>query len=119
MQTAADSLPSRASASPASSATSGEMERMTRDFRQFISDCETLLKNAQTLSTEGAALARAEITRRMADARVKLVQLKEAAGERAVSARGATEEYVRREPMKSVLIAAAVGAVIALLVARR
>jgi len=54
MQTAADSLPSRASASPASSATSGEMERMTRDFRQFISDCETLLKNAQTLSTEGA-----------------------------------------------------------------
>jgi len=55
----------------------------------------------------------------MADARVKLVQLKEAAGERAVSARGATEEYVRREPMKSVLIAAAVGAVIALLVARR
>jgi len=119
MQTAAESLPSRASAAPASTAVSADMDRLTRDFRQFISDCETLLKNAQTLSTEGAALARAEITRRMADARVKLVQFKEAAGERATSARGATEEYVRREPMKSVLIAAAVGAFVALVVARR
>jgi ElaB/YqjD/DUF883 family membrane-anchored ribosome-binding protein len=119
MQASAESLPPRTGTTPASSAVSADMDRLTRDFRTFISDCEALLKNAQTLSTEGAALARAEITRRMADARVKLVQFKEAAGERAVTARGATEEYVRREPMKAVMIAAAVGAVVALVVARR
>jgi ElaB/YqjD/DUF883 family membrane-anchored ribosome-binding protein len=95
------------------------MDRLARDFRQFIADCEALFKNAQSLSSEGAAVARAELTRRMADARVKLGELKEAAGERAAHARGATEEYVRREPFKSIMIAAAVGAIVALVVARR
>jgi ElaB/YqjD/DUF883 family membrane-anchored ribosome-binding protein len=98
---------------------SPDVDRITRDFRQLISDFETLLKNAQTLSAEGAAVARAELNRKLADARVKFNSLKEAAGERATHARGATEEYVRREPLKSVLIAAAVGAVVALVVARR
>ena len=98
---------------------SPDMDRLSHDFRQFIADCEALLKNAQTLSSEGAAVARAEVGRKLADARVKLGELKQAAGERAAQARGATEEYVRREPLKSVLIAAGVGALVALLVARR
>jgi len=95
------------------------MDRLSRDFRQFISDCEALLKNAQTLSTESAAIARAELGRKMADARVKLTELKQSAGQRASQAYGVTEEYVRREPMKAVMIAAGVGAVVALIVARR
>ena len=98
---------------------SPDVDRLTRDFRQLISDFETLLKNAQMLSTEGAAIARAELTRRLADARVKFSTLKESAGERAVRTRGATEDYVRREPLKAVLVAAAVGAIVALVVARR
>jgi len=119
MSTPAEALPTRAGVQPIQPAMSPEMDRLSRDFRQFISDCEALLKNAQTLSSEGAAVARAELSRKLADARVKLNELKESAGERAAHARGATEEYICREPMKSVLIAAAVGAVVALLVARR
>jgi len=119
MATNAEALPSRAGVQPVPAAISPEMDRLSRDFRQFLSDCEALLKNAQTLSSEGAAVARAELGRKMADARVKLNELKLSAGERATQARGATEDYVRREPMKSVLIAAAVGAVVALVIAKR
>ena len=119
MSTTAEALSTRTGVQSIPTAMSPEIDRLSRDFRQFISDCEALLKNAQTLSSEGAAVARAELGRKMADARVKLNELKQSAGERATQARGATEDYVRREPMKSVLIAAAVGAVVALLVARR
>jgi ElaB/YqjD/DUF883 family membrane-anchored ribosome-binding protein len=119
MQASAEPLPSRAGVPPVPPAMSPDVDRLTRDFRQLISDFETLLKNAQMLSTEGAAVARAELTRRLADARVKFSTLKESAGERAVRTRGATEDYVRREPLKAVLVAAAVGAIVALVVARR
>src|SRR5436305_6159493 len=111
MATNPETLNTRTGMQAVPSALSPEMDRLSRDFRQFISDCEGLLKHAQTLSSESAAVAKAELSRKMADARVKLTELKEAAGERAVQARGATEEYVRREPIKAVMIAAAVGAV--------
>ena len=88
MQASAEPLPSRAGVSPVPPAMSPDVDRLTRDFRQLISDFETLLKNAQMLSTEGAAVARAELTR-------------------------------SREPLKAVLVAAAVGAIVALVVARR
>jgi len=119
MSTTAEALPTRAGAPSVSQALSPEMDRLSRDFRQFISDCEALLKNAQTLSTESAAIARAELGRKMADARVKLTELKQSAGQRATQAYGVTEDYVRREPIKAVMIAAGVGAVVALVVARR
>ena len=86
---------------------------------EMSTTAEALLKNAQTLSTESAAIARAELGRKMADARVKLTELKQSAGQRATQAYGVTEDYVRREPIKAVMIAAGVGAVVALVVARR
>ena len=119
MSTTAEALNTRAAVQSVPPAMSPELDRLSRDFRQFISDCESLLKHAQTLSSEGAAVAKAELGRKVADARVKLAELREAAGERASQARGATEEYVRREPIKAVMMAAAVGAVVALIVARR
>jgi ElaB/YqjD/DUF883 family membrane-anchored ribosome-binding protein len=119
MPTTAEPLPTRTGMPPVPPAMSPEMDRLARDFRQFIADCEALLKNAQSLSSEGATIAKAELSRKMADARVKITELRTAAGERAAHARGATEEYVRREPFKSVMIAAAVGALVALIVARR
>jgi len=90
MSTTAEALPTRSGAPSLAEATSTvsqvmspEMDRLSRDFRQFISDCEALLKNAQTLPTESAAIARAELGRKMADARVKLTELKQSAGQRA------------------------------------
>ena len=55
-----------------SKAVSPDLEQLTRDFRAFVADCETLLKNATTLSTAGASVARAQLSDRMASAKVKL-----------------------------------------------
>jgi ElaB/YqjD/DUF883 family membrane-anchored ribosome-binding protein len=96
-----------------------ESERLARDFRAFIADCEALLGNAKTLTGEGTAVLRSEFNHKIAEARVRLDELKVATSERAVRARGATEDYVRREPLKALCAAAAVGAVVALLVSRR
>jgi len=98
---------------------SPDMERLTRDFRAFLADCETLLRNAQTLSGEGAAVARTEFTRKLADARVRLDSMKTSANQQAMRAREMTEDYVRREPMKALAIAAGTGALVALIVSRR
>jgi ElaB/YqjD/DUF883 family membrane-anchored ribosome-binding protein len=97
----------------------GDFDRLRDDFRAFVSDCQTLLKNAGQLSGEGATLARAELTRRMADAPERLDSMRRTAGDRAVAVRETTEDYVRREPFKAIGIAAGVGALVALLVSRR
>jgi ElaB/YqjD/DUF883 family membrane-anchored ribosome-binding protein len=96
-----------------------DVERLRDDFRTFIADCQTLLRNAGNLSGEGAALARQELSRRMADAQVRLGDFRQTANDQAMRLRTTTEDYVRREPFKAVGIAAGVGALIALVVARR
>ena len=109
------SVSNAASAAPAMV----DFDRLSADFRAFLGDCEKLLTNAQTLSGEGAAVARAEFGRRMNDAREKLDAVKTTVTHRAVHARHATEAYVSREPLKAVAIAATTGAIVALLLSRR
>lgn len=96
-----------------------DVDRLREDFRTFVADCQTLLRNATNLSGEGAAIARQELTRRMQDAQVKLDQMRQQANDQAMRLRTTTEDYVRREPFKAVGIAMATGALVALLLARR
>ena len=98
---------------------SPDLDQLTRDFRAFVADCETLLKNATTLSGSGAAVARAQLSEKMAAAKIKVDALRTTAGDRAARTRAATEEYVRREPMKAIAWAAVAGAVLGLLMSRR
>jgi ElaB protein len=96
-----------------------DLEQLTRDFRTFVTDCEMLLKNATTLSGSGAAVARAQLSEKMAAAKIKVDAMRMTASDRAARTREATEEYVRREPMKAVVYAAVAGAVLGLLMSRR
>ena len=98
---------------------SPDIDQLTRDFRTFIADCETLFRNATTLSGAGATVARAQLSEGMAAAKIKFDAMRMTAADRMQRTRGATEEYVRREPMKSIAYAAAAGAVIGLLFSRR
>jgi len=98
---------------------SAELDRLAQDFKTFMSDCESLLRNARTLTGQGAEVARTELTRRMDMARDRFGDWRNVAGERAVQYRASTEDYVRREPFKAVGIAAAAGAFLALLMTRR
>ncbi len=102
-----------------SPATTNDIDQLRDDFRTLVSDCQTLFRNATNLSGEGAALARAELGRRLSDAQVRLDAVRETAKIQAVRFRSNTEEYVRREPFKAVGIAAATGALVALLLSRR
>jgi ElaB/YqjD/DUF883 family membrane-anchored ribosome-binding protein len=100
-------------------AVSPDLDQLTRDFRTFVADCETLLKNAATLSGAGATVARAQLSDRMAAAKVKLDAMRMNAGDRAARTRATTEDYVRREPMKALGYALAAGAVLGILMSRR
>ena len=96
-----------------------DLEQLTRDFRTFVADCETLLKNAGTLSGAGATVARAQLSEKMQAARVKLDEVRSTANDRAARTRASTEEYVRREPMKALGYAVAAGAILGLMMSRR
>lgn len=96
-----------------------DLEQLTRDFRAFVADCETLLKNATTLSGSGAAVARAQLSETMSAAKTRFDAMRVTAGDRAARTRDATEDYVRSEPMKAIAIAAVAGAIIGVLMSRR
>jgi ElaB/YqjD/DUF883 family membrane-anchored ribosome-binding protein len=96
-----------------------DLEQLTRDFRTFVADCETLLKNAGALSGAGATVARAQLSEKMAAAKVKLDAVRSNANDRAARTRASTEEYVRREPMKALGYAVAAGAILGLMMSRR
>jgi ElaB/YqjD/DUF883 family membrane-anchored ribosome-binding protein len=121
MEDNAQALPGRGNANIAQmpKAAAADLEQLTRDFRTFVSDCETLLKNATTLSGEGAAVARAQLSEKMAAAKIKVDAMRMTASDRAARTRTATEDYVRREPMKAIVYAAIAGAVLGLLMFRR
>jgi ElaB/YqjD/DUF883 family membrane-anchored ribosome-binding protein len=115
----AEPLPSGRGMPPVPPEVSADVDRLREDFRAFVSDCQTLLKNATNLSGEGAALARQQLSKRMADAQVRLDDMRQAATDHAMRVRVTTEDYVRREPFKAVAIAAGIGALVGLLIARR
>ena len=115
----AEPLPASRGLPNAVSNGNADLDRLRDDFRSFVADCQTLLRNAGTLSGEGATLARAELSKRMSDAQVRLDDMRRTANDRAMQVRESTEDYVRREPFKALGIAAAAGALVALLMSRR
>ena len=98
---------------------SPDIEQLTRDFRTFIADCETLFHNATTLSGAGAQIARAQLSEGMTAAKLKFDAIRMTATDRAARARECTEDYVRREPIKAIAYAAGAGAVLGMLMSRR
>src|SRR6185312_10386661 len=91
---------------------SPDIEQLTRDFRTFIGDCETLFRNATTLSGAGASVARTQLSEGMAAAKIKFDAMRMTAADRAVRTRAATEDYVRRDPIKAIAWAAGAGAIL-------
>jgi ElaB/YqjD/DUF883 family membrane-anchored ribosome-binding protein len=98
---------------------SPDLEQLAQDFRRFVADCETLFRNATTLSGSGAAVARMQLSEGMAAAKLKFDAIRMRASDRAARARDATEDYVRREPIKAIAWAAGAGAVLGFLMSRR
>jgi ElaB/YqjD/DUF883 family membrane-anchored ribosome-binding protein len=113
------SVQGNGSISPMPKPASPDLDQLTRDFHTFIADCEMLFRNATSLSGSGAAIARTQLSEGMAAAKIKFDAMRMTAADRAVRTRAATEDYVRREPIKAIAWAAGIGAVLGLLMSRR
>jgi ElaB/YqjD/DUF883 family membrane-anchored ribosome-binding protein len=118
-QNTAEPLPAGRGMPPVPPEINADVDRLREDFRTFVADCQTLLRNATNLSGEGATIARQQLSKRMSDAQVKLDEMRGVATDQAMRVRVSTEDYVRREPFKAIAIAAGVGALVGLLMARR
>jgi ElaB/YqjD/DUF883 family membrane-anchored ribosome-binding protein len=94
-------------------------QALVQEFNTLVSDTESLLK--QTSETAGSQVdeLRNKITENLARAKDVLQQSEESIREQSRVAVQATEDYVHSHPLQSVGIAAGVGFLLGLLVARR
>ena len=96
-----------------------DSERFLEELKVFVNDTEALLGRAKSLSGDAALAAREEFERRLAQARRGYDQARTLAGDHAQQYLDRTEIYVRNEPWKAIGIAALVGAIVGVLLARR
>ncbi len=96
-----------------------DSERFFEDLKVFMADTEALLRQARTLSGEGALAAREEFERRLVQAREGFHTARAAAVDHVHDWQDRTERYVRRDPWKAVGIAAGIGFLVGILSGRR
>ena len=94
-------------------------DKMARDFGVMIADGEDLLKAAAGVSGEGFAAARAKFTKKLESARVALADASQPLRDKTVQTAKAADTYVHANPWTAVGVAAAAGALIGFLAARR
>ena len=99
--------------------TSQAKERLAADFREVMSDIDSLL-TATTNKAEGEATAlRSRIVDRLEAAKIRVADAQHEAVERAKRAADATDHYVHDHPWQAIGVAAAVGLVVGVLIGRR
>ncbi|MDP3700061.1 MAG: DUF883 family protein [Hylemonella sp.] len=98
-----------------SETTSAQRDKLLDDLRLVISDAEELLRMTAHQVGDDTAELRHRIQSRLQDAGIELDALQDAATAQVKAA----DEFVHEHPWKSIGIAAAIGLVVGLLVARR
>jgi ElaB/YqjD/DUF883 family membrane-anchored ribosome-binding protein len=94
-------------------------DQLVADLKTVMEDAEALLKATSTLTGEKIQEVRARAEESLRQAKVRLTEVEEEAMRRAREVAEAADEYVRENPWQSVGIAAGVGLVLGLLIARR
>lgn len=94
-------------------------EQLVADLKTVMEDAEALLKATSTLTGEKIQEVRARAEESLRQAKVRLTEVEEEAMRRAREVAEAADEYVRENPWQSVGIAAGIGLVVGLLLARR
>lgn len=93
--------------------------KVVMDLKAIIADSEELLKAAATVSDEGFAGARTKFEEKLRWAKSALADASQPVVVRARQTAKATDDYVHGNPWTAIGVAAAVGALIAFLTARR
>ncbi|MGE5337836.1 MAG: DUF883 family protein [Gemmatimonadota bacterium] len=93
-------------------------EKLVTDARVVLDDVEALLKQAANASGQQAQELRDRATEALGRARVKLHDAQQAAAENARAAARVTDDWVHAHPWGAIGVAAGVGFLVGLLVAR-
>ena len=94
-------------------------DKLVTDLKVLIGDTEELLRATAGQAGEKIATARERIQASLAVYKEKLVDAEEAMMERTKEAARATDEYVHDHPWQAVGVAAGVGVLLGMLIARR
>ncbi len=94
-------------------------EKLVSDLKVLIGDTEELLKATAGQAGEKIATARERIQASLAVYKDKLIDAERAVLERTKEAARATDEYVRDHPWQAVGVAAGIGFLLGMLIARR
>ena len=94
-------------------------DQLLADLKTVMNDAEALLRATSTQTGEKIQEVRARAEESLRQAKARLSSLEDEALRRAREVADATDEYVRENPWQSVGIAAGVGLLIGLLLARR
>ena len=94
-------------------------EKLMEDLRLVVSDAEELLRATASQAGEGAAAVRARIQENLLTVKENLVDAETAVIERTRQAAKVADQYVHDNPWKAIGIAAGVGALVGMLIARR
>jgi ElaB/YqjD/DUF883 family membrane-anchored ribosome-binding protein len=94
-------------------------DQLVSDLKTVMEDAEALLKATSALTGEKIQEVRARAEESLRQAKVRLTQVEEEAMRRAREIADAADEYVHENPWQSVGIAAGIGLVLGLLMARR
>lgn len=94
-------------------------DKLVADLRVVVADAEELLRATAGQAGEKVAVARERIQESLTAAKARLAVAQEELVERTKQAARATDEYVHENPWRAVGIAAGVGVIIGMLIARR
>jgi len=94
-------------------------DQLLADLKTVMNDAEALLRATSTQTGEKIQEVRARAEESLRQARQRLSSIEDEALRRAREVADATDEYVRGNPWQSVGIAAGVGLLLGLLLARR
>jgi ElaB/YqjD/DUF883 family membrane-anchored ribosome-binding protein len=94
-------------------------EQLVDDLKVVMRDAEALIRATSAQTGEKIQEVRARAEESLRQAKDRLVEVEEEALRRAREVAEATEEYVRDNPWQSLGIAAGVGLVLGILIARR
>ena len=94
-------------------------DQLLADLKTVMDDAEALLRATSTQTGEKIQAVRARAEESLRQAKARLSSIEDEALRRAREVADATDEYVRENPWQSVGIAAGVGLLLGLLLARR
>ena len=99
--------------------TFSERQQLVSDMKSVISDAEDMLQATADQAGDKVATLRARIQERLKGAQLRLSDAEEALREKTRAAARATDTYVHESPWTAVGVAAGVGLLLGLIVARR